>query len=425
MDRGDLQQLSKDELIELVPRLQRPDKNSRNSSVPPSHDRKAIRQGSKPGGAKPGHEGHFRKLCAHPDITEDHRPLRCDGCDGLLGPGASGEVIGEYDAIELPKVKPIVTRHRRFCLRCPACGVKTPARLPEAATGTPFGPDIHALAIYPKSFQSVSYLRLEQMLADVFGLSVSQGAPMNMFARAKPLFAAQKDQAVVVLRQATSVASDETGVRIEGLNGFHWVFSCKQAVVHETAFARGAIVVREMMAGHKPGVWLSDRYSAQQNHGWHHQTCLAHLARQVAFGCEAGEDHLPALLKIWFGRVFDLAGRIGDMAGAAIAARRRALEKELDRLLKTATACPVAKALQAKLERAKHQMLTFCRFPGEVEATNNASERHLRPAVIARKVTNGYRAKWSADNEAAMRTTVDTARLKGASPYQTIRTTLG
>ena len=61
----------------------------------------------------------------------------------------------------------------------------------------------------------------------------------------------------------------------------------------------------------------------------------------------------------------------------------------------------------------------------EVEATNNASERHLRPAAIARKVTNGYRAIWSADNEAAMRTTVDTARIKGETPYQTIRATLG
>ena len=219
----------------------------------------------------------------------------------------------------------------------------------------------------------VSCQRLEQMLADVFGLSVSQGALGNMFARAKPLFAAKKDQAVAVLRQASSVASDETGVRIGGLNGFHWVFSCKQAVVHETAFTRGAVVVREMMAGHKPGVWLSDRYSAQQNHGAQHQTCLAHLAREVAFGCEAGEDVLPALLKIWFGRVFGLAGRIGEMARTAIAARQRALEKEQDRLLKTATACPVAKALQAKLERAKHQMLTFCLFPGEVEADRKST----------------------------------------------------
>ena len=41
-----------------------------------------------------------------------------------------------------------------------------------------------------------------------------------------------------------------------------------------------------------------------------------------------------------------------DLAGTVIAARRLALEKELDRLLKTATACPLAKALQAKLQRA-------------------------------------------------------------------------
>jgi transposase len=34
----------------------------------------------------------------------------------------------------------------------------------------------------------------------------------------------------------------------------------------------------------------------------------------------------------------------------------------------------------------------FCSFPGEVEPTNNGSERALRPAVIQRKVTNGYRA---------------------------------
>ena len=133
-----------------------PEKNSCTSSVPPSRDRKAMRKGSKPGGAKAGHEGHSRKLCATPDIIQDHRPLHCDSCNGLLGSDALGHIIGEYDAIELPKVKPIITRHRRFCLCCPACGVKTPAPVPEAAQGTPFGPGIHALAIYLKSFQAVS-----------------------------------------------------------------------------------------------------------------------------------------------------------------------------------------------------------------------------------------------------------------------------
>ena len=34
--------------------------------------------------------------------------------------------------------------------------------------------------------------------------------------------------------------------------------------------------------------------------------------------------------------------------------------------------------------------------PGLVEPINNACERALRPAVIQRKVTNGYRAMWEA-----------------------------
>ena len=66
----------------------------------------------------------------------------------------------------------------------------------------------------------------------------------------------------------------------------------------------------------------------------------------------------------------------------------------------------------------------FCDYPGEVDATNNRSERKLRPRVIQRKVTNGYRAMWAAEAEADVRTTIDTQRLKGANPYETILNTL-
>ncbi|GJD59044.1 hypothetical protein MTDSW087_05610 [Methylobacterium dankookense] len=58
--------------------------------------------------------------------------------------------------------------------------------------------------------------------------------------------------------------------------------------------------------------------------------------------------------------------------------------------------------------------------PGKVEPTNNASERLLCPAVVQRKVTNGYRAMWAADGEAAVRTVVDTARLIGTNPFGAI-----
>jgi transposase len=175
-----------------------------------------------------------------------------------------------------------------------------------------------------------------------------------------------------------------------------------------------------MMDGHEPEVWISDRYTAQQNHGAAHQTCLAHLARDTAFALEHGSDDLPLRFKLWFGKAFDLAADIVDFASATIASKKRALENQLADILGAATECDLARQLQAKIGRARDQLLTFCDHPGEVDATNNGSERKLRPCVIQRKVTNGYRAMWAAQAEADVRTTVDTARLKGANPFQTI-----
>ena len=56
---------------------------------------------------------------------------------------------------------------------------------------------------------------------------------------------------------------------------------------------------------------------------------------------------------------------------------------------------------------------------------NNGSERLLRPAVVQRKMTNGYRAMWAASGEADVRTVVDTARLTGSSPFGAILKTIG
>ena len=55
---------------------------------------------------------------------------------------------------------------------------------------------------------------------------------------------------------------------------------------------------------------------------------------------------------------------------------------------------------------------------------NNGCERLLRPAVVQRKVTNGYRAMWAASGEAAIRTVVDTARLTGTGTFGTILKTV-
>jgi transposase len=320
MNREELEGLTKPELVELVLRMQRPDKTSRTSSKPPSTDRKAKREGSRPGGAKPGHKGHARSLAETPDIIEDHRPTHCLHCGLAFAQEEAGAVIGEY----------------------------------------------------------------------------------------------------VALRRADVVACDETGVRIEGCNAYQWVFCARDAVVHTADFTRAGQVVRDTMDGHQPEVWISDRYTAQQGHGLRHQTCLAHLDRKARFVAEHGSDLIGMRLQLWFDRAFSLARNITDLAASTVKNHKRALERDLGVILASATDCPLGRDLLGQIRRARDQILTFCDFAGQVDATNNVSERALRPSVIQRKVTNGYRAKWAADAEAAMRSTVDTARLIGKQPFHTI-----
>ncbi len=425
MGRSDLERLSREELIELVLRLQRPGKTSRTSSKPPSTDHKERREQSKPGGAKPGHEGHSRRMSEQPDEVVEHRPDQCTCCGVSLTAELPAEIVSVCECIELPEVTPVVTQHRRLAVRCPTCGARAVAPVPEEARGTPFGPRLHAVATYLKTFQALSYERLQAALCDLFGLSLSQGGLMNLLRRAQGRFHPGRAAAVSTLRCADVVASDETGVRIEGSNAYHWVFRSSEAVVHQASPTRAACVVREMMDGHRPAVWISDRYTAQQGHGAAHQTCLAHLARDVAYAVESSDDPIPWRLQLWLQSVFALAERVTDLAASTLAAKRRSLDRQLGAILASASGCDITRRLQAKISRARDQLLVFLDHPGQVEATNNACERALRPAVVQRKVTNGYRAMWAAQGEAAIRSVVDTVRLKAdTSVFATILKTV-
>jgi transposase len=75
---------------------------------------------------------------------------------------------------------------------------------------------LHAVATYLKTFQALSYERLQAALSDLFGLSLSQGGLMNLLRRAQARFRPGREAAIATLRRAEVVASDETGVRIEG-----------------------------------------------------------------------------------------------------------------------------------------------------------------------------------------------------------------
>src|ERR687894_596401 len=194
MGRSDLERLSKQDLIELVLRLQRPEKTLRTSSKPPSTDRKEQRERSKPGGAKPGHEGHGRIISDTPDEVVEHRPGRCSCCAAVLMADLPSETVSIHEQVDLPEVKPLIMQH----------------------------------------------LRLQGALSDLFGLTLSQGGLMNLLRRAQGRFAEGQVRAVSSLSRAEVVASDETGVRIEGSNAYHGVFRSPEAVLHHASPTRAA-----------------------------------------------------------------------------------------------------------------------------------------------------------------------------------------
>src|SRR5215203_2121785 len=127
MGRSELERLSKEELIELVLRLQRPPKTSRTSSKPPSTDRKQQREKSKPGGAKPGHEGHSRTLSERVDRVVDHRPEQCPCCRAALGSDLTAEPVSVHERIELPEVTQRSSRRLR-AIGAWLCAVRPAAR---------------------------------------------------------------------------------------------------------------------------------------------------------------------------------------------------------------------------------------------------------------------------------------------------------
>jgi transposase len=136
-----------------------------------------------------------------------------------------------------------------------------------------------AVAIYLRFTHAISYRRLNQLFLHLYGLRISEGALDAMLQRAKPCFDNEVAAILARLRRSRIVCSDETTVRIDGRTHWNWVFQNDQVVIHIVRNTRAASVVTETMAGHRPSIWVSDLYGAQQGHADLWQVCLAHQLR--------------------------------------------------------------------------------------------------------------------------------------------------
>jgi transposase len=414
-------------VAELEAKLGEPPKNSDNSSQPPSRDNKPNRE-DKPKREGPrqgslGRKGGGRALTANPDETVSARPMCCAHCQAKFD-AADHQLVNRYDKIELPQVKPVVTRVELYAGHCQACGATTLAPLPEGLEpGSPFSINIVALALYLRFTHAISYQRLSRMMLELFGLTISEGALDAAFRRAKPRMDAEVSAILARLRRARVVCSDETSVRVDGQTRWNWVFQNDEVVIHVVRHSRGAGVVSEVMAGHRPALWVSDLYSAQQGHAADWQICLAHQLRDCQFAIEAGDAVFAPRMKMLLLRAFVIARRRHHLAETTRRQYRQRLDRDLDAIMALAPTNRDGKRLRKRYAQHRSHLFTFLDHP-EVAPDNNSSERELRPTATYRKVTGGFRSDWGADMFAAFRSIVGTAARRGIGAYDAIKLTL-
>ena len=253
------------ELEALVGKLR---KTSANSHIPPSKDgpggasRKADSKGRRK--PRPSRPGVSRLLAADPDRTERCVAEACPHC-GTAVPETTQRCRHRYDHINLPEVRPVVTRVEVFG---GGCGRRYRATAPAAMPpGTPFGPGIRALLAYLHHSHYVGFERLSRMLKELFGLSISEGAIANAFRRMGTAFDTACAAIKAKLLSAPVIASDETTTRVDGVTHWQWVFHSRQAVLHTIAPSRARVVAAGILGWHRPEVWISDRYAGQQELG--------------------------------------------------------------------------------------------------------------------------------------------------------------
>jgi transposase len=415
-------------VAELEAKLREPVKDATNSSVPPSRTRKANRPPSPPKEtrreASVGRAGGGRPLHPDPDQVIIAKAKVCPHCgDPVSEAGQSLQAV--YEKIEVPPVKPIVTRVEQYGGRCAGCGQPYVAPVPAGMEpGTPFGATVQSLATYLRYTHAISYERLSALLAQVFGLDISEGGLANLFQGVKGRLDQRVAEILTRLRSSRLICSDETSARVNGRQQWEWVFQNAEVCIHVIRPSRGQGVIQEVLGAHRPTIWVSDLYSAQKKHpaeDW--QVCLAHQVRDCQFALDTGDTVFAPRMKAVLLRAFAIHKRRDTLAASTLYQYRCDLQRRVQRCLALQPTNPHGRRLQKRYAKIQDNLFLFL-DDATIPPTNNSSEQAIRMSTVFRKVTNGFRSDWGRDLFAAVRSVVNTGKRRGLSAFQAIQKAL-
>ena len=434
------------QITDLERQLAASQKNSTNSSKPPSSDglagksrprgraqRRNKKNHRKPGGQK-GHPGYSRPLVSLEQVQEIKRilPQTCQHCgQGLPQPVEDLETAGElhrHQVTELPPIQPHVVEYQCPKVVCPACGEGTRAPLPEEAQKL-FGAQLTALIAYLTVVCRMPRRVLEAFLEQVLSIPISLGSTQNCWEQASVAVAQPCQELEEQLAHEPVLNSDETGWRNNGDKRYLWALVARSFVFYTVAKNRSSKVLLHLLGAVFAGILCSDRFSAYfKYHKGTAQLCWAHLKRNILgmrdFAktkeaerfCRDALALYARLFRLWRKFQSQLIDR-DQLIQRSIPVQKRwfaLAQRHLDSHDKEVRNLATALFLHCG------RLFTFLEHPG-VEPTNNCVERALRIGVQWRKTSFGNRSATGEVATARLLTVTQTCRLQGRNALDYLR----
>ena len=419
-------------LRERLSKYEHPDKNSGNSSTPPSKENmkdeivrrtKTLRKpsGKKPGGQN-GHEGRKLSRSSTPDEVIDDSPNFCTNCGESL---ADAERVLDYvtQVVSIPELKPVIKEIRHYVRICKKCGERVRTAPRRRSNDVVYDASVKSLVVYLSVVQFLPYGRIASFLRDVLGLSPSEGSLVNWVNEAKRNAQPIVDKIKEYILTSSVVGFDESGCYCNKRLDWAWIAQTAYVTLCFRATGRSSKVLEGRFGDSlKNMVAVTDRHSAYFALNFlDHQVCLAHLLRELEYLTELDPEQ-------------NWSKDVADLLRKAIHERNERPEEVIEKKmwLDKLDALLQANLLHLKdnferlrkgLFKCRDYIFNFLENPS-IPSDNNASERGIRKLKIKQKISGTFRSDNGADAFFAIHSIADSAWKNKQSQLNAINTIL-
>lgn len=427
-------------IAELEKRL---NKNSSNSSKPPSSDglkrTKSLRpknSGRKPGG-QPGHAGKTLHQVASPAITIVIPLDVCPDCGGDLR-GTATDAVEKRQVFDLPPIKIQVTEYQSPQKTCPHCGRVVSAAFPQdVCAPAQYGPGVQTTITYLNVRQVIPCKRVTEIFFDLFGHHLSAGSVVRSVARCATRLIPSVDKVRDHLRIANLAHGDETGARCEGKTHWLHVVCTPKLSLFSYSPKRGieGFAAADVLPDYK-GILVHDFWGPYDTLDCEHSRCNAHLLRELKSFVEDGHHWAENLSRVLL-EMKQSADEARERGRPKVPAEdRRRLHRDYgnwvylglrDHPEQVAPDGNRRRVKQSKetnlLRRLRDKREEVLRFFDDLSVPfdNNQAERDLRMIKVQQKVSGCFRSKSGAERFCTISSFISTVRKQGIGVMQSLK----